>query len=432
MFSETVQNDVGQGEQQSQRNYPPRQKPREEFSGASIIQTAPERAAIEQEFTMLARLCAFSWLLLLATPVRASDPHPPQIAVTFLAQPAPLLQGGTTRLYYEMVVTSFAKESYVLDAVEAKAGSTQTIFEGEQLAALILRPGATKNLGIPEDRTIESGRSFIVFLELDLGRDKAPASIENTLRLHNDRGEAHDVIIAPLKISDDVPLVVAPPLRGEWIAGDSANNGIDAAHRRAVLFENGHAWIAQRFAIDWVQYQNVDGKRTTWKGPEDKNESYFCYDRPIYSVAAGKVVQASDGMPENVPHSGKYAIDIDFNNAAGNHAVVEIAPHRYVLYAHMRPGTVLVKIGDSVGVGQLIGRVGNTGSSAEPHLHMHIVDQPSFLAGNGVPYGFANGEASGPVDANVSSPTAIYFGPIGPQHPFTNDYPAENALVTFK
>jgi hypothetical protein len=65
-------------------------------------------------------------------------------------------------------------------------------------------------------------------------------------------------------------------------------------------------------------------------------------------------------------------------------------------------------------------------------LHMHIDDQPSFLAGNGVPYEFTRGNESGPVNANVSSPTAITFGPIGPQRPFTNDYPAENALVTFK
>jgi hypothetical protein len=28
-----------------------------------------------------------------------------------------------------------------------------------------------------------------------------------------------------------------------------------------------------------------------------------------------------------VPHSVKHAISIDFNNAAGNYAVVEIAPH---------------------------------------------------------------------------------------------------------
>ena len=216
-----------------------------------------------------------------------------------------------------------------------------------------------------------------------------------------------------MPVSDESQIVVAPPLRGEWIAGNSANNRPDAAHRRAVLVDNGHAWLAQRYAIDWVQYQTVDGKRTTWKGPEDKNDSYFCYNQSIYSVAAGKVVDASDGMAENVPHSGKYAVPIDFNNAAGNHVVVEIAPHRYVLYAHMRPGTVQVKTGDEVGVGQIIGHVGNTGSSSEPHLHMHIDDQPSFLAGNGVPYEFTNGEASGAVDANVSSPTAVYFGPIG-------------------
>ena len=96
------------------------------------------------------------------------------------------------------------------------------------------------------------------------------------------------------------------------------------------------------------------------------------------------------------------------------------------------PGTVQVKIGDEVGVGQIIGHIGNTGNSSEPHLRMHIDDQPSFLAGNGVPYEFTNGEASGAVDANVSSPTAVYFGPIGSQEPFMNDYPAENALVTFK
>jgi hypothetical protein len=63
---------------------------------------------------------------------------------------------------------------------------------------------------------------------------------------------------------------------------------------------------------------------------------------------------------------------------------------------------------------------------------MHIDDRPSFLGANGVPYAFTTGEASGPVEADVSSPTAVYFGPIGPQKPFVDDYPAENTLVTFR
>jgi hypothetical protein len=49
-----------------------------------------------------------------------------------------------------------------------------------------------------------------------------------------------------------------------------------------------------------------------------------------------------------------------------------------------------------------------------------------------VPYEFTQGDESGPVEANVSSPTAISFGPIGVQKPFENDYPANNALITFR
>jgi murein DD-endopeptidase MepM/ murein hydrolase activator NlpD len=73
----------------------------------------------------------------------------------------------------------------------------------------------------------------------------------------------------------------------------------------------------------------------------------------------------------------------------------------------MRPATVAVKAGDVVRAGQILGHVGNTGSSAEPHLHMHIDDEPSFLGGNGLPYEFASGDESGPIEANVSSPTAV-------------------------
>jgi hypothetical protein len=158
--------------------------------------------------------------------------------------------------------------------------------------------------GKPEDaadRTVDGGRSLIVFLLLDLGNSKAPSTIEHTLHVLDDKNEAHAVVLAPLVVSNESPIVVSPPLHGEWIAGDSVNNSKDAAHRRAVLVDNGHAWLAQRYAIDWVQYRTVDGVRTTWKGPEDKNDSYFCYDQPIYSVAAGKVVDMADGLPDNVP-----------------------------------------------------------------------------------------------------------------------------------
>ena len=380
----------------------------------------------------IARFGTLLFLVLCGTPVFANDPRPPQLAVSFLIDPAPIVQYGSTRIVYEMLITNFSKSSYRLDSIEAKADDRQSKFDSASLAAMIVHLGVPTAPDGSDNRIIGGGRSVIVFFMLDLGNSKVPSEIAHLLHVLDDHNEGHDLSPTPLPILDESPIVVSPPLRGEWIAGDSVNNRPDAAHRRAVLVENGHAWLAQRFAIDWVQYQAVDGVRTTWKGPENKNESYFCYSQPIYSVADGKVIDMADGLPENEPHSGKYAIVIGADNAAGNHVVVEIAPQKYVLYAHMRPGTVRVKIGENVHTGEILGLVGNTGSSTEPHLHMHIDDQPSFLAGNGVPYEFTQGDESGPVEANVSSPTAISFGLIGAQKPFKNDYPANNALVTFK
>ena len=46
-----------------------------------------------------------------------------------------------------------------------------------------------------------------------------------------------------------------------------------------------------------------------------------------------------------------------------------------LLLAHLKRGSVLVKIGDRVSAGQPIGHVGNSGNTSEPHLHVHAQRQ---------------------------------------------------------
>jgi len=271
------------------------------------------------------------------------DPKPPQVSVDFLFPPSPLIQAGKPRLVYEMRVTNYVPLTYTLDAIEVHAGSKTFSYAGATLRQM------TRFLGEKAQTAATlkfvPGQSAIIFFTLGFDqRAEVPQELVHTLHFTSPDTTTHALTPALLAVGQDAA-VVHPPLRGgDWLAGDSTHNAPDAAHRRTILLLEGSPWLAQRYAIDWVQYRVVGGEATTWSGPEDKNASYFCYNAPIYSVADGTVVAAMDGLPENVPHSGKYAVDINFINAGGNHVVVDSVEHHYVFYAHMRPGSVAAKL----------------------------------------------------------------------------------------
>lgn len=357
------------------------------------------------------------------------DPKPVQVTASFIYPPSPLLQSGTQHLVYEMLLTNFGSSTYTLESIDAKAGERSFTFSASDLKTLIRVLGQKPT--DPPTQTLEPGHSFVVFLTLDFDRaDEIPHTVQHAIHFTADDKSTHSVP-ANLNVRDRAPVIVGAPLRGpDWFA--QAANGPNSYHRRALMVEGGHAWLAQRYAIDFAMFHMVNGKAFTWKGPETQNASYFCYDQPIYSVAAGTVAEVLDGLPENVPHSGKLAIDLTWQNAGGNHVIVDIGYGLYAFYAHMRPGSIAVKQGDVVIAGQLLGHVGNTGSSSEPHLHFHIIDRPQFLSGQGVPYEFAKFSTSPKIDIqSVPNSDVVTFTSFGSLKPVHNEYPPENAVLAF-
>ncbi|HZO06051.1 MAG TPA: M23 family metallopeptidase, partial [Solirubrobacterales bacterium] len=166
---------------------------------------------------------------------------------------------------------------------------------------------------------------------------------------------------------------------------------------------------AERFAIDFVQLTPAN---RLVDGPIDMLTSYPYFGATIYSASKGKVVGVVDGIPETP--AGTFPKNIGAAEAGGNHIVVDMGGGRYAFYAHLQPGSAMVKVGQRVQAGQPIGRLGNSGNSDGPHLHFHVMDGPSPLASDGVPYRFTRFSVRGTV-TNLVPLTEGAVAAIDPQ-----------------
>ena len=124
----------------------------------------------------------------------------------------------------------------------------------------------------------------------------------------------------------------------------------------------------------------------TFSGDQVKNASYHAYGQDALAVGDGIVVAVKDGIPENIPGVNSRAVQITLETVGGNHVIVDLGGGRYAFYAHLQPGSLRVKLGDKVRKGQIVGLVGNSGNSTEPHLHFHLSDGVSPLGSEGIPY----------------------------------------------
>ena len=114
----------------------------------------------------------------------------------------------------------------------------------------------------------------------------------------------------------------------------------------------------------------------------------------MFAVADATVIAAVDQHRDQVPGT---TVGITIENAEGNHIVLDLGDGRHAFYAHLKPGSLTVQSGDRVARGEQIANVGNSGSSDGPHLHFHVMDSPSSLVADGLPYVFDVFELTGQI-----------------------------------
>jgi murein DD-endopeptidase len=300
---------------------------------------------------------------------------------------------GKWHLVYELHAANLGKWDCALTRLDVLAGDSGqrplASFAGADLHGMVVHPGDE-----PKDSArIAPGEFVVIYMWVNFEKlEDVPASIGHRISAKiGDYPEALSVDTQPEAVERKPVVKIEPPLNGEdWLAGNGPSN--TSLHRRALIAVNGRAFISQRFAIDWVGLF-PDGK--TYHGDPSDNNNYRAYGSEIHAVASGTVTQIKDGLPQNTPGAKSLAVPITLETIGGNHVIVDIGDGLFAFYAHMQPGSVRVKVGDHVQVGQVLGLIGNTGNSSEPHLHFDICNASSELACEGIPYAFASFEVQG-------------------------------------
>ncbi|HJU69599.1 MAG TPA: M23 family metallopeptidase [Gemmatimonadaceae bacterium] len=313
---------------------------------------------------------------------------PPFVELRVTKPPTVVSGNGVSFLVHELHVTNFQAAPLTLARVEvlgADAGAPVLFaLEDSTLARALARPGlAPAPVGVERLR-LGGGLRGVAFLWVPVDARTPPRRVRHRVTVSLGSGDSlrtHTIEGAVVGVAHDVA-VLGPPLRGDgWLAV----NGPDpqTGHRRALVPVDGNAAIAQRFGIDYVK---MDSSGRRFVGDSLRNESYYAQGTDAIAVADGIVVSVKDGIPENVPGPASRAVPITLETVGGNFVILDIGQGRFAFYAHLQPGSLRVRPGDRVRKGQVVGLVGNSGNSTEPHLHFHLMDGTSPLGSEGIPY----------------------------------------------
>jgi len=187
----------------------------------------------------------------------------------------------------------------------------------------------------------------------------------------DDNAKINGLFVAPFKESNLPTLVrnttkLILPFKEEWTViwgGDTK----ELNHH----IENE----AQKNAFDMVI---TNDKGISYKTDGNNNADYYAFGKEIIAPCDGEVVLIVDGIKDNVPGI--------FNPIyiPGNTVIIKTQNKEYLFFAHFKQHSIVVKQGQKIAQGQLLGLCGNSGNSSEPHLHFHIQNVEDINNATGV------------------------------------------------
>ena len=291
---------------------------------------------------------------------------------------------GKIHLVYELLLTNALTVPAAVSTVEvrdATSGATLVRLTGPSLLAAMSLPTSPETPAV----VLPPATVGVVWLDVPLaGRADIPAFVSHQLTIDSVAGVPASFLSftgARVAVDRRPPVVLGPPLTGAgW---DALGSCCDGPHRRALMPIDGRRYLAQRFAIDFNQ---LDAQNRPGVGDPKLPTSFPTFGQPVLAVADAKVVVAVDRYPDLKVDEPRE--EMTHESEGGNRVVLDLGNGRFAGYAHLQAGSVAVRPGDRVTRGQQIAKAGSSGTGGGPHLHFQVMDGPSILLADGLPYVF--------------------------------------------
>ncbi len=211
-----------------------------------------------------------------------------------------------------------------------------------------------------------------------------------------------------LPVASVEPFTCQGPVLDQW----QLANGPAEGRAHANLLQ-----LRSRYAYHFVVLK--DGQ--TYEGDVSDNRSYFAWDKSVYAVADGEVVDFCDHQPDRSGGESPAAICV-FTPV--NRVVLRHGDGTHTAYLHIKQHSashLRIARGSRVRAGQAIARVGNSGASSEPHLLFYAFRPEADGTLVPVPVAFRNAYAdrrgTTPVTGVPEGGSQVHFVPLGGMRP---------------
>lgn len=217
---------------------------------------------------------------------------------------------------------------------------------------------------------------FNPFQTFKRGLDLAKLTYTFSLSIPNEAPETRVAV-------DVTPTVYAPkavlslPLKGRILVHDG--HDLYSHHRRLdtqhpVALKVGIGRNTSRYALD---LNTADADFAPYRNEGRRNEDWYAWGQPLHAPGDGVVVVAVGAEPDN--QRGEKPV---FNPLAvtdpmqfyGNRLVIDHGHGEFTIMGHLLQGSLAVRVGDKVRRGQVVAKVGSSGSSLNPHVHFELRD----------------------------------------------------------